>query len=407
MSKLFQRLGDQAGVIKLTALLIPLSIAPVAAVTPVVKDSYHAFIARFQPRAPQAPPKLKLDPVELAKWKPLPEYNGAVPVLTYQGINDSHDRYSVTRKQFAQQMLMLKRANFRTIGIDQYLRFLRGDRQGLPIRPILITFDGGRWDSYQNADSVLAQYRYRAVMSVIAGQVGRGPFYPDWNELRRMRASGRWDIQLEAGLGAKNIRAGAKEDMRPFYANLRVYGNGKHETFAAYRRRVTSDIELGISLMRAQLPGWIPQAMAVPFGDYGQLASNDGRIGPFMRTWLHAHFQALLLQGQPVFSVAGMQEIDRYQVINSTTPDLLYTWLRHGLSYSAWTADEQRAQVVMVTAPLRDKLSQRLALCGQLHGATGKERAYGICQRKASADRHALQLKLNELRAAAALEVSS
>jgi hypothetical protein len=404
MKKLFRRLSDQTGVIKLTALLIPLSIAPVAAVTPVVKDEYHSFIARFAPRAPQAAPKLKLDPTELAKWKPLPEYDGAVPVLAYQGINNSHDRYSVTRKQFAEQMLMLKRANFKTIGIDQYLRFLRGQRQGMPIRPILITFDGGRWDSYQGADAVLAKYGYRAVMSVIAGEVGHGPFYPDWNELRRMRASGRWDIQLEAGLGARNIRAGAKADTRPFYANLRVYGNGRRESFAAYRRRVTADVDLGISLMEAQLPGWVPQVMAVPFGDYGQQAPNDGRTGPFMRAFLHSHFQALLLQGQPVFSVAGMQEIDRYQVINHTTPGQLYTWLRHGLSYSAWTAREQRAQVGLVTKPLRDKLSQRLSECA---GLSAGSKHHATCLRHAAADRHALRLKLNELRAAAALEVSN
>jgi hypothetical protein len=407
MRKLVRRLRDQSGVIRLSALLIPLSIAPVAAVTPAVKNEYRAFIARFQPRAPQAAPKLKLDPVELARWRPLPEYDGAVPVLLYQGINDSHDRYSVTRKQFAEQMLMLKRANFRAIGIDQYLRFLRGDRQGMPIRPILITFDGGRWDSYQGADAVLARYGYRATMSVIAGQVGHGTFYPDWNELRRMRATGRWDIQLEAGLGAENIRAGAKEDVRPFYGNLRVFANGKRESFATYRRRVTSDIQLGISLMHAQLPGWVPQVMALPFGDYGQLGTNDGRIAPFLRGWLHARFQALLLQGRPVFSVVGMQEVDRYQVINHTTPDQVYSWLRHGLSYSAWTAREQRAHVALVTQPLRNKLSQRLATCAELRGANRKERAYAICQRHAAVDRRQLRFKLDELRSAAALEVSS
>jgi Polysaccharide deacetylase len=358
MRKLLRRLRSEAGVIKLTALLIPLSIAPVAAVTPAVKNEYHAFMARFQPRAPVSVPKLKLDPVELAKWRPLPEYDGAVPVLLYHGINNSHDHYSVTPKHFAEQMRMLKRANFRTISVDQYLRFLKGDRAGLPIRPILISFDGGRWDSYQNADSVLAKYGYGATMSVIAGEVGHGPFYPDWNELRRMRDSGRWDIELEAGLGATNVRAGAKADLRPFYANLRVFADGHRESFDSYKRRVTSDIQMGITLLRSQLPGWEPQLMALPFGDYGQLGPNDSRTGPFLRGWLHSRFKALLLQGQPVFSIAGMQEIDRYQVISRTSVDQLYSWLRHGLSYSAWTKREQRLHEAAVLQPLRGRARQ-------------------------------------------------
>jgi len=406
MRKLLRRLRGEAGVIKLTALLIPLSIAPVAAVTPVVKDEYQSFMARFQPRAPITAPKLTLDPVQMAKWKPLPEYDGAVPVLLYHGINNTHDHYSVTPKQFAEQMQMLKRANFRTISVDQYLRFLKGDRTGLPIRPILITFDGGRWDSYQNADSVLAKYGYRATMSVIAGEVGNGPFYPDWNELRRMRASGRWDLELEAGLGAKNIRAGAKKDLRPFYANQRVFGNGQRESFDAYKRRVSSDIEMGIRLMQSQLPGWQPQVMALPFGDYGQLGSNSAGAAPFMRHFLHSRFKALLLQGQPVFSITGMQEIDRYQVISRTTVDQVYTWLRHGLSYSAWTAREKRLHEAVVLKPYRDKLSLQLKQCA---GRSHKTRTYKSCQRKAAIDRRALGAKQAELRTSAdlALEVGS
>src|SRR5262249_25466944 len=54
MRKLLRRLREQSGVIKVSALLIPLSIAPVAAVTPVVKDEYGAFMQRFEPRAPKA-----------------------------------------------------------------------------------------------------------------------------------------------------------------------------------------------------------------------------------------------------------------------------------------------------------------------------------------------------------------
>jgi hypothetical protein len=146
--------------------------------------------------------------------------------------------------------------------------------------------------------------------------------------------------------------------------------------------------------------------MALPFGDYGQLGPNDGRIAPFLRNWLHTRFQALLLQGQPVFSVAGMAEVDRYQVISRTTADQLYTWLRHGLGYNAWTPREQRLSAALVLNPLRNKLQQQLADCGRFKHGTTK---YATCQRHASIARREWRARQKELRVSAdgiAMEVS-
>jgi len=126
-------------------------------------------------------------------------------------------------------------------------------------------------------------------------------------------------------------------------------------------------------------------------------------VAPFLRGWLHSHFQALLLQGQPVFSIAGMQEVDRYQVISRTSVEQLYKWLRHGLSYSAWTAREKRLHEAVVLKPYRDKLSLQLEQCA---GRSHKTRSYKSCRRTAAIDRRALSAKQAELRTSAALEVS-
>ena len=400
MRRLLAHLADQSGLIKLGALLIPLSIVPILAVTPAVRTEYRSFMASFQPREPLSVPQLQLDPNEVARWKPLPEYQGAVPVLMYRGVNDTGDRWSVTQKQFATQMAMLKRANFQTISIDQYAAFLRGDRSGLPVRPILITFDGGRWDSYAGADAALARYGFRATMAVVAGQVGHGDFFLDWKDLRSMRGSGRWDVALEAGLNGGNVPTGTKRQ-GPFYANLRVTSKGRRETFAAYKRSATRDVQFGISLLHNQLRGWRPVAMAPPAGNYGQLDSNDARVGDFMRDYLHTRFQVLLLQGPPVYSIAGMQDIDRFEVIAHTSTDQLYAWLRHGLSYTAWTPREQRAQEAVITQPLRDELTSRLAECDRLKSGRRHRRALAICQSAAAKDRLTVNATVKQMRLAA------
>ena len=379
--------ADQSGLIKLGALLIPLSILPILAVTPAVRTEYRSFMASFQPREPLSVPQLQLDPSEVAKWRPLPEYQGAVPVLMYRGINATGDRWSVTQQQFATQMAMLKRANFQPISIDEYATFLHGDRSSLPVRPILITFDGGRWDSYARRRRGARQLRLPRDDGG-GGRPGRPrrllPRLEGPARDARLRPLGH---RARGGAERRQRRRPARSARVPFYANLRVTSKGRHESFAAYKRRATADVQFGISLLHNQLRGWRPVAMAPPSGNYGQLDSNDARVGAFMSDYLRSRFEVLLLQGPPVYSIAGMQDIDRYEVISHTSTDQLYAWLRHGLSYSAWTAHEQRAQEAVITQPLRDKLTSRLAECDRLKGDRRHKRALANCRRLAAKDR--------------------
>ena len=134
-------------------------------------------------------------------------------MLPARGLPDDHDRRSTPR-------------------------FPRGAAQALPPRPILITFDDGRLDSYRGADPVLEQYGFRATMFVITEPVERGnPFYLRWNELPKMRDSGRWDLQEHAGARHKIVRIDAAGTHGAFFAN-RMCADGNLETFAAYERRV-------------------------------------------------------------------------------------------------------------------------------------------------------------------------
>ena len=86
---------------------------------------------------------------------------------------------------------------------DRRVRALpAGSDDNLPKRPILITFDDGRLDSYRGADKILAEHGFRATMFAIAGYVEEdSPFYLNWDELRRMAKSRRWDVQEHAGIG--------------------------------------------------------------------------------------------------------------------------------------------------------------------------------------------------------------
>jgi hypothetical protein len=291
--------------------------------------------------------------------EPVHNYRGVVPVLVYHGIDAvlrPGDPYSITQAEFARQMAMLNGDGFHAISIAQYARFAGGDVASLPDRPILITFDDGRLDSYQGADAILARYGMRATMFVITANAGAAKAgYLNWSQLRAMAAAGRWDLQEHAHAGHVRIPTGPGRRSGPFYANL-IYRNGVREMFTAFKRRVTYDILAGRRLMAAQIPGFEPLAFAVPYSDYGQQHTNYAPIPAWVRTWLTRTFEVFFVQDRRAYNLPGSPIGQRYGVRASTTAETLRDWLRQALPESAWVSRPRRPRVRRVRVRRRSVL---------------------------------------------------
>ena len=327
-------------------MLLPLSVVPLLAVLPTVFTTHRTYVRYYQ-TPPLAAPGDVLTDAEQRAFKPLPQYVDAIPVLAYHGINVRDDAYSVSQRTFASQMEMLNRAGFHTVSIAQYNAFQEGDISGLPPRPILITFDDGRFDSYRGADSVLSREGFRATMFVITGDIAsRNPFYLNWTELHRMRDSGRWDIQPHAYRGHTEITVDARGDEAPFYARRRWLRSTGEETFAAFQRRVGSDLFTLASQFRAQ--GIPVYSIAVPYGDYGQQdPRNDSRVAPFTLSLMRSQFGTVFIQddaNDPGYSTpAGGGPQKRWEAHTSSSAAQLYHWL--------WANDPARPGVGSSAAP--------------------------------------------------------
>ncbi len=309
--------------------LLPLSVVPMLLVGPSLVHSHSRF-QRAYDSAPHAAPPVLFTAATLARYTPVAPYDGAIPVLVYHGINDDNDHYSVSRDEFARQMAMLDLSGYRTITVDQYLRFRSGDTAGLPERPILITFDDGRLDSYRGADRILERHGMSAAMYVITGPVQDGnPFYLTWKELRRMRASGRWDVQPHASDGHVEIVTDPSGTTAPFYANRRYTRSDGFETFPAYTQRVATDVyDVKDDFRRQNIPS---ETFAVPYGDHGQ-NSTDPRIPHFVDELLATQFRVVFVQSpgnDPRYTRPDGTAV-RYEVHTDTSADALRAWLvRH------------------------------------------------------------------------------
>jgi peptidoglycan/xylan/chitin deacetylase (PgdA/CDA1 family) len=316
----------------LTVLLLPISLLPIYFALPRLKAEFSHAI-KEPARNALASVNVAFSPQEKARWTRFPDYHDSIPVLTYHGINDRNDVYSVSRHSFSAQVEMLDGAGFESVSMEQYVRFLNGDSEGLPEKPVLITFDDGRLDSYRGADQVLARHGFRATMFVIASAAEADDnFYLNWNELNQMAESGRWELQEHAGAGHHNVRHDRNGRSGPFYAYRQMVGH-QLESFADYKQRVTQDVLEGKRLMAKHLPSFRPLSFAVPYGNYGQQETNDRRIPGFFDGFLRQHFKAVFIVNPAGFTTKDTPRgrIGRYEVRTYTTAGRLFNWLRNGV----------------------------------------------------------------------------
>lgn len=303
----------------IAVVLLPLSLVPVALAVPYVADEHASYQARYLDRGSLPAPAV--GPADAPR---APAYRDRIPTLVYHGINDSGARYTATQEAFAGQMAALDAAGYHAVGADTYARFVRGEPVRLPSRPILITFDDGRIDSFRGADAVLERHGLQATMFAIAGETIDGSLtYLSPDELDAMEASEQWDVRFHGGQGHQRLDSG-----RPFYAGL-LDG----EPVAEFRHRVEEDLDAGRERLGELVPGAaLDDLFAVPYSDYGQYEHVG--IAATIADVLLDRFDVMFVQHSDVTPVrrGGAGIVTRFEPPTGMTPDALLRTLREGLA---------------------------------------------------------------------------
>jgi peptidoglycan/xylan/chitin deacetylase (PgdA/CDA1 family) len=286
-------------------------------------------------RTPLPAPDVKLTSAEKRVWAPLEPDRSKIPVLLYHGIGPESDfanaadaEYGVSTEDFARQMTMMEHAGYETIDLQTFIDFVGGREADLPPRPLLLTFDDGRADSWTGGDGILRKLGFNAVMFVDVGRVEDGdPEYLTWPELQTVQDSGRWQLQLHAGYGHQLIRYGpGEDDYGAFYAY-----EEEGEDFDGWQERVRSDIEWGEQTLADNISAYRPRAFAPPYGNYGQDGTNDPRIPDDLLAWLTQRYDAVFTQDVNARAEPGAgQPLGRIQVTRSMTGGELYELLLSG-----------------------------------------------------------------------------
>lgn len=116
-----------------------------------------------------------------------------IPILLYHHVQntDYPSRYRVPPEKFEQQMKLLHDWEYTTITTDMLVEAITKGA-ALPPRPVLITFDDGDMDVYENAFPIMQKYGFTGVFYLVANYVNQ-PGYITVEQIREMTGAG-WEI---------------------------------------------------------------------------------------------------------------------------------------------------------------------------------------------------------------------
>ncbi|MDP3541053.1 MAG: tetratricopeptide repeat protein [Elusimicrobiota bacterium] len=193
-----------------------------------------------------------------------------IPALLYHGISPIHRGESIPIENFRAQMRALKAKGYQAITASELARVMAG-KADLPEKPILITFDDARTDSFDNADPVLKEVGFRATMFVHVSRLRRPYFHASSEEIARWSRTGRWEIQSHGTQAHDPMLIDPFGRRGHFLPNRRwLPAANRLETLAEFHLRIEEDFVQAKRGVEAMVPGHRVLAFAFPFGDYGQ-----------------------------------------------------------------------------------------------------------------------------------------
>ncbi|WP_222429956.1 polysaccharide deacetylase family protein [Paenibacillus cremeus] len=126
---------------------------------------------------------------------PASQHLPSVPVLMYHSISSAEPRNDLclTPEKFEQQVIALKERGFSFITASELIEGWN-HKKSLPPHPLVLTFDDGYLNQYNQAYQILKRYQIKMTLFISTGYIGKAG-YVTWEQLEEMKASGLVDIQ--------------------------------------------------------------------------------------------------------------------------------------------------------------------------------------------------------------------
>ena len=204
-----------------------------------------------------------------------------LPIVLYHGLTPYPDDpmlaapIHLTVDRFDEQIHALRDAGFSPITAAQAADWFKGKAE-LPAKPILVTFDDARYDSFRYGGPVLRKYGFKATMFSPMHNVELGSkHFANWPMVKDESRSGTWEIQAHGELGHTFIRVDVSSHTGMFLVNKLWRANRRRlETDPEWWARIREDHESSKRKIRKRL-GYEPRVFAYPEGEYGQQGESN------------------------------------------------------------------------------------------------------------------------------------
>lgn len=117
-----------------------------------------------------------------------------VPILVYHRVNDvDKNPATLTVADFDAQMKYLLDSGYSVISPDDLLDAWEKGKP-LPKKPVVLTFDDGHADIYNNVFPILQKYKMRATVFIVTDHIGLKDFLT-WDQVRALQGGGFIDFE--------------------------------------------------------------------------------------------------------------------------------------------------------------------------------------------------------------------
>jgi len=233
---------------------IPLALLILGAVALTAPPVYPADSSR-----PAAPPS--------GRAQDKPYYEDQIAVLTYHDVWPVVPRGTdtVSPQGFTAQMELLVKDGFHFVSVPQLQQFVA---TGAPVPPnaVCVVFDNGYEGINRYALPPLQRYHIPAAVFLIVSYVGHLANDLTWPEIRAMSQTGLVRFYTET----YDLHQGIAIDRGASVAatvGVALLPDGHHESDAAYRQRVSSDLVRARTTVEREV-GQPVDALVYPYGQY-------------------------------------------------------------------------------------------------------------------------------------------
>lgn len=226
-----------------------------------------------------------------------------IPILCYHNFNPTiPGSMNLTPERFAAQMQWLKDNGFTFVPLKDVVEYLRGTRDSLPAKSIVITIDDGWKSVYLYAYPIIRKYQIPVTLFIYPETISHGKNALTWEELTELKNTGFFDIQAHT-YSHPNFKH-AKRRLSP----------------ANYEKFVATELVNSKKILEDKMHTPIT-LLAWPFGIYDknleQAAANAGYVMAFSIDARSAN-KSYRPMAQPRFMIVAGQTMKTFMGIANT-----------------------------------------------------------------------------------------